>query len=372
MAEAHPHQAAGGLQVKVLRGPKLRGACLDLTENDPVTIGYDFENNVVLRDPSMEAQRVRLSVRGGLARLDVLAGEVSAGGESFAAGEVLEVPTFVPFRLGEFDLAIGEAGHPNWFRTEIAVVSPGAIVAEPSGPQAFPAQTRRRRGPWMAMAGLGAAVMLALPWMFAGHPGFASTKTGSAAEIIRASGLKGLSAARTADGAPLIRGYVGSDADLARLQRTALIQDPRAAIEVDTGESLARSADDIFRTHGISAETSVAGERQVAVAVHSGDAATAQAVRGQALHDIPGLRALNLTMAVPPAPKAVEAAPPLTPDPGKTSVAAVGGAQGYIITSDGSRYFKGAVLPGGKRLLDLGQHKITVGTSGGDHTDVSL
>jgi len=46
-------------------------------------------------------------------------------------------------------------------------------------------------------------------------------------------------------------------------------------------------------------------------------------------------------------------APPVSDDPGKRIASLVAGASAYLVTVDGARYFVGAILPTGHRIVAI-------------------
>jgi hypothetical protein len=89
------------------------------------------------------------------------------------------------------------------------------------------------------------------------------------------------------------------------------------------------------------------------------DAARVQAAAAAARRDIARLPALRVDNQ-PPAP-VVAAAAPAPDDPAKRLVAVVDNEDSpYFITADGSRYFSGALLPSGHRVVQIAERSVIV------------
>lgn len=120
---------------------------------------------------------------------------------------------------------------------------------------------------------------------------------------------------------------------------------------------------DLFRLHGIKAQASLAPDGVLVLRTQERDLARVQAAADAARRDIPRLPVLQLDNQ-PPAPTA--AAPAAVPDdPAKRLVAVVDNADSpYFVTADGSRYFSGALLPSGHRVVQIAERAVIVERDG--------
>ncbi|HEY8878610.1 MAG TPA: hypothetical protein VIN03_13670 [Roseateles sp.] len=122
------------------------------------------------------------------------------------------------------------------------------------------------------------------------------------------------------------------------------------------------SAVDVFRLYGIKAQARWSPEGELVLHTQERDAARLQAAAAAAKRDIARLPALRLDNQ-PPA--VATAAAPAPDDPAKRLVAVVDNADSpYFITADGSRYFNGALLPGGQRVVEIAGRAVTVERDG--------
>ncbi|HEY0955296.1 MAG TPA: hypothetical protein VGE36_11095 [Roseateles sp.] len=127
------------------------------------------------------------------------------------------------------------------------------------------------------------------------------------------------------------------------------------------GADLLASAVDVFRLHGVSAQASWSPDGELVLRTQERDVARAHAAAAAARRDIARLPALRIDNQ-PPAP-----APGTAPqeDPAKRLVAVVGNADSpYFVTADGSRYFSGALLPSGHRVVEIAESAVVVERDG--------
>lgn len=123
------------------------------------------------------------------------------------------------------------------------------------------------------------------------------------------------------------------------------------------------SAVDVFRLYGIAAQASWSPEGELVLHTKERDTTKLQAAAAAARRDIARLPALRLDNQPPAA--VVAAAAPAPDDPAKRLVAVVDNADSpYFITADGSRYFNGALLPSGHRVIEIAGRAVTVERDG--------
>lgn len=145
-------------------------------------------------------------------------------------------------------------------------------------------------------------------------------------------------------------------------QVVAKVVPPAQAAPAATPDLLA-SAVEVFRLHGIAAQASWSPEGELVLRTQERDAAKVQAAAAAAKRDIARLPALRLDNRPPTATAAAPA--PAPEDPAKRLVAVVDNTDSpYFITADGSRYFSGALLPSGHRVVQIAERAVIVELDG--------
>lgn len=356
--------------LRVLHGPLYTGKSVPVLPGKPVHIGHALTNDIVLWHPSVLNQQALLALHEQSADLTVTAGRVQLLGHWVADGASMFLPRFMPFSIGDFTLAYGEEDHPEWARAEALVsqqLNRGVLTT-------YDANTPGGHLPaWLAPVAVRVAqlrpsvtMMVAIPSVIllslvaTQFSDFTSPPDDSVHNLLRKNRLTQLQVDKSPDGSAVIRGYLAKNSDRARLERIVLAENARAMVDVRTGEDFVRSAEDIFRTKGLNASARVTGPRKIAVSVQSGDPALVPQVQRQALRDIPGLREIVVS-DLPPPQKNTPATPP---DPLKRIKRVVGGPNGYIVTEDGARYFEGAELPTGHRIVAFDDKGVMVERNG--------
>ena len=359
------------VELRVLTGPQA-GAAGALAPGATIDVGSLSASGcqVVLRDPRVSDQRLRLHVRANDVRIDVLVGDVDLAGQVLTGPCTVDWPHFLPVRLGDTVLAVGDAGNPRWSQVlAIAEAAPraGWSVEAPAATQPLPANspttataTTARRRPlehWLALGGAGIAAVALLLIAFV-HLVTPRAPVVTAAQrlerMLQAPDYRGLAVRQDADGHLVLTGDLVRLRDRARLDRDLAEAGVTATVDVRVGERIALAVRDVYQMNGVPAEALVPRTLdevgRVAVQTVTSDPEQLARIEAAVRRDVPGLQALSVENTVPdaePVPTAVR------DDPGKRIASIVPGDVAYVVTADGTRYFAGALLPSGHRIASI-------------------
>ncbi len=309
------------LELRVLAGPQAGASCAlplrsawELAAGAGAGAGAD-----VLLHGSAAPVRLRTRMRDRAAEIELLEGQARLGAHALAPGAVLPWRAGATLALGDgaIEVAWGRADQALWESPEAP-----AEQAHTPAPEAARAAPRAHPERWLALAGAALALGSAGLW--------------SLTQL--------LTPARAA-AAPALR--------------VAAAPDRAAAVA------------EVYRLHGLSVQAQAGGDGQVEVRVADGDAArgpAAQAAQQAALRDVPGLAGI----AVKAGPAKPPQRPALPEDPGKRVTAVVADAElPYLVTADGSRYFVGALLPSGHRVVQIAERQVSLERDG-QRTELAL
>ncbi len=376
-------QTGRTVELRVLDGP-LRGARQVVDATEPVRVGGEIGCDIVLRGAEVDGASLSFCQRGGALRLRVLQGVVSLSGQVLAAGDEAVVTPGEPLRLGRVGIAIGpvdaawpEAGADGLGRAfqapATAALSPEAAVAQAQAqafgePDDLPAPVPPRPAPrWsrgLVLAGgcITVLSMSVLAFAYAALPGAPAPqqRVAVAEQALRAAGLPALSIRLGDRGQLLVSGYVDTAEQRRRAEQLIAKGPLPPRFDVAVNEQLVAAVRDIFRVNGIAADAEVSGPGRVAVQASVADAARLERVAATVRRDVPGLAALELRNA----PPAEVDAMPVIDDPGKRVSSIVPGEPAYVVTADGTRYFEGAMLPTGHRIVAIREREVVLERGG--------
>ena len=348
--------------LRVLSG-RLAGTTKALVETGTVSIGHEFWQDVVIRDPQTKGMAVDLSLAGGgQAQMSVLSGEVVLLGQTIGAGGTAILPPYVPFSFGGVSLAWGDPDSDRWDEAGGLVAVVPSPPGEVPGPRAEVAAAlgrarhgaagllSRRNG--MILAGLvllavvGLSVVPVLDAL-----GLRSTPAMRVRWALNAAGLQALEVAPAPSGNEVtITGVVTGEGQRVKAQGALREAGIDGTVDVQTSNEIAQAAADVARGRGLQA--SARATARTSVELHTSpltdDARTGllNAVRS----DVRQIGPLTLRDDLPGVDDTpIKALSDLT----RKVSTLVAGDPGYIQTVDGARYFSGAVMPSGHRLVGI-------------------
>lgn len=358
--------------LRVLSG-RLAGKEYGLSDRT-IRIGHAIANDVVLRGAGTRDCAVDMAPRttGGhrAAQLRVAEGEIECLGRTLTSGEEMILPPYLPFKLGEYWVAHGEQGSSRWSEAG----DTAALLHEPSAP-ARPGLIDRARDigarEWTRIGRIGRGGQVLL-WSAAAVLLLAAT--GPVDSLVDQAGLGGgltrgelrkagfpkLDVVETAAGGLAVQGLVRDDKQLARLQEFVADRGGDVAIDVDTLPSIAASAGDILRAQGIAARVQPSGLNGVTVTGPYLPLGDQDRLRNLLRADLPALGAVAFEIDDAAGGNALQR----FFNSGGNALSAVVEGSDHIVTSDGTRWFEGAVLPTGHRLVSIQEGQVVVEKDG--------
>jgi hypothetical protein len=354
-SEGHDSPApAAGRILRLLSGP-LAGRAFPLDGRARVSIGYGLRHDVVLRGERSGQCSAVLEFDGPQTSLAVLEGSAEILGRPLAAGERVQLPAYLPFRLGDHVLAYGVPGAARWDEAQPALPP---LHAEPAPPPRLvdrivgsAARRLERIDAQTMRAGLAALCIGLITIAAAGPVG--SWIADPAAEparlrhAIRQGGFPAVDVVRASDGTLSATGVVADEAELVRLRALVFEQDSTAIVDAQTAAALAAAAADLLRAKGIPAHVRPGrpGELLIEAGYLPGD--QQRRLRAELGAELPSVRRVGFRVD-----------PDLDAGPLQAFFARSGAGLAsivsnppHIVTADGSRWFPGATLPSGHHLL---------------------
>lgn len=347
--------------LRVLSG-RLAGVEKALPETGTLSIGHEYWQDIVIRDPAVKGVALDFTTDAQGARITVLGGSASLLGSTLSAGETAILPPYVPVTIGGVAIAHGAADSARWSEA-------GGLAAAMPGPPALPPTLQDQAMTFVATAGERAGALLSgwrLPTLAVGSillvaaaaagpamdaMGFTPDRAGKVERALDKAGLPELRATTNhATNSVIVAGVVTGEADRAKASEVLRTVSVPAQLDVQTSADLAQASADIARIRGVSARARPIGRTDVELHTSPLTPEARDQLVDAVKSDLHEIGRVVLHDDLPPQ----DDEPVRTvADATKKVSTVVAGDPAYIQTADGARYFAGAMMPSGHRLVAI-------------------
>ncbi len=376
LAEAHD-KGGETLSLRVLSG-RSQGAEHRLPPGRTLAIGHSFENDIVLRDRTTKGCAFKLATCGKRPVLEIVAGEITVLGRELGEGERITLEPYLPVQIGELHFAIGGDDDGRWddageaARDMVPVAAqdgdslPATDLGERLALRSQPARTKLAGIEWSpAKLGLiGAALLTIAGGAFFGNS-VLGPKQDDPAQIELAlvdQGFRSLSVGRAADtGALSVTGLVANEQALAQLRAWAAAEHPSLFVGVDTLSEAAETATDLLAAQQVDAQAVPDGSSGLLIEGPFLPSDRQTELTALVQQDLPHVRSVKFR---PDPDRGGNDLAYFFNAPGYGAASFVAGDPGYLVTEDGTRWFVGASLPTGHKIVEIGEGRVTVERNG--------
>jgi type III secretion protein D len=386
-AHTAPSVKTQTIVLRVLEG-RQAGAEYRLTQGISVTVGHGFRHDIVLRASSEKDISIQLDIKDAVIGLTMIGGQASILGRLLNAGESAQLPYYVPLAIGKVSFAIGDPDSERW--SETAILGQGTETAfNPAetdtdiAAEAVPAEKAdtgiahqaqgalqlvrqsltpvttavaiERRWPLYAM--IAATMLIALllfnpisNWVNREYFGLPAAQ-----KMVHDAGFPDVKVQETVDGNLLFKGLVRNDAQLTRLRNLISEKQPHAVVDVATMDGLASNVTDMLVAQGIDAEAKPGRNKALIIDSEYLPGDRQEELALQIRKDMPALGRINFLVNP-------ERGEPMlqyffaSTEYGIASF--VDGDPAYISTGNGDKWFKGATVPTGHVIIDIGDGRV--------------
>jgi type III secretion system YscD/HrpQ family protein len=376
MLTERPVEAAS-LVLRVLSG-RSDGAEHRLPQQRKLLIGHSFESDIVLRDTSTRGCALRLTVCGRRAVLEVESGQICLLGKQLIAGETVTLEQYLPVRIGNVHFALGGDDAVRWDEARSSIAEDQQVIlelAQEAPPSALPERLALRSEPIrrnvakislrparMAMIGAGLLVVAAGSYFGATMLAPSPPTPRDIRQELAPFGLIGVTVERSpTTGEIAITGLVKDSSDAARLREWAQQHHPDILVNVSTITEAAEAATNLLTAQNVDAVARPSGADRLVIEGPFLPKDRQNELTRLLEKDLP--RVAGFTF-LPTTERGESGLAYFFNAPGYGAASFVSGDPGYIVTEDGTRWFPGANLPTGHKIIEITENTVTVERDG--------
>ena len=356
-------QTQSNIEMFVLTGEQA-GARTRLENNASFTVSGELDTDVVFRDPMIKDERLNIITKNNELFIEVLSGDIEIQGKKFTKGKQIKVPEYAKVKIGETTFAYGRKQNATW-REVVDYVSQLEISALPSNGYSRPITSKTSAYTISALLFVIAVALILY---------HVNNKTNDTDElsmldinnihsILIEHGIESLQVHQPNTGEFMISGFLMTNREKSIVESVVDQYKIPALIDLYTGDQLAMEVRELYRVNGIDAEVKALNRNAVIVTTDMENHEHLQKIKGIALNEIPGLHDLDTEyLHVNQSPQTIGSNEYDKDDKRITMV--VDGDPAYLMTSDQSKYYVGAILPTGHKIIDISKQQVTLEKEG--------
>jgi type III secretion protein D len=385
-----PFTETQDIQLRVLNG-RLEGAEHRLFIGKHIRIGHGFDHDVVLRGSGTKGASLELHLGEDAALIHVKSGSVTLLGRPVSAGEEAILPLYVPVRVGDYGFAIGHGEDVDrWAEAERllnsapANLTPRAIPLDDAGAnnaavlaQGSSPDAHMPRAGWLERLGtrfyapdakeqvvrhwpmlaIGTAILLIIAIVAGPFYSLANNQFKGPDAVranMNAAGYKMLRIKTDkTSGRLLIQGVLPNDTALGKFRQFASAKLDNPLIDVKTMDSIAAAATDILVSQNVDAEAKPVRNQSLLIQSQYLPGDRQAELIAQIKRELPDVRAVTFQSFAERGDDALQYFFSTGDHGTATFVEGSEGDRGHISTTKSGKWFPGATLPTGHRLLSI-------------------
>lgn len=377
------------------------GAVVDLDPQAWLVIGSAADCDLVLRDDGVQPHHLMLYWQQGQLVVRALHFGVAVGDLPLEPGTTQVIQETVSCQIDEIAVGIGSTDSPHWQALLQAAAEPeptavpgetptvtaeagetqagAGLVPEPDqddaavafASAATPSRTNAVRKLVALASASGMAVILGMAfWVSVSHHALARQAPSAIASTLASLGLGEVKLVDGDNGHIRVEGTVPTESQRTELISVLSAKGLSPSLHVVSGQQLAMTVQDTFRQRGMVVEARYLGAGQIKV---DGATATAetQKIIAEILKGTASIQRIEVGSTLPPGPALAASVPPVPPASAKAAFAntardpkrvigVIDGEMAYVLTSDGTHYMIGSLMPDGSQVETIEGHAITL------------
>jgi type III secretion protein D len=353
-------QTKSTIEMFVLTGEQT-GARRLLDNNAQFSISGKMDTDVVFRDPSIMDERINLTTLNNEVFIEVLSGNIEVQGEVVNQGTQIKLPEYSKVKIGETTFSYGRKKHSSWHEI-IDYVSQYEITNIRGSKNLL--NTRARL----------LLLLVILTFVLVGaiiysnilknqNSDFNMFDVNNINSVLIEKGFETLTVERTQSGEYLIKGFLMTNRERSALENIVDEYQIPARLELTTGDQIAREVSDLYRVNGIDVDVKTIGPGTAIVTTSFPDTKRLDRVKSLALQEIPSLTSLETEYFNTNQEDKQELVANYDKKDKRITMV-VDGARPYIMTADQSKYYIGALLPTGHKVIEIQNQTVMIEKEG--------
>jgi type III secretion protein D len=345
-----------------------KGARAQLDSNHVVLMSGSSDTDMVLRDAKISNERLKITTVNDKAFIEVLDGNVEIEGRSIQQGKAIRLHEYTKVKIG--DTAFIYTNEPQHSLEEIL----DKVSTEIRKTESRYHQRRRnliRNNVLMSVSILLIVVIGVISTVMASLSRTEKVSVSTQESIqtlLIESGFQSLNIKQEDAAQFSINGFVMTYKEKALLEKLIDERDLPVMLDLEVGDQLAMEVRELFRINGIEVMADVMQEGEVKITADTHNAKEFESIKDIALKEIANLKSLNIELTESDGESQTIGSDMSYSETDKRITMVVGGNPAYILTADQSKYYVGALLPSGHKIVEIVDQQVVLEKQGKQKT----
>jgi type III secretion protein D len=330
------------------------GARARLKSNSSISVSGNLGTDIVIRDKKISNEVLKLFTEDNKVFLQIVSGNIKIDGRTIDHNKKIRLMDDAKVKIGSTVFV-----HQKILNVPLSEIYNHYRDEEKLRSNKQTLQTENKFTKHIFIFGASVVfVLVTIPVYFAVTHGMQRDKLHvsvdqQALSLLRKNGFDDLNVTRNNNDQIVISGYVLSYKNRAVLEKIIDDNSIPAVHELKIGDQLAKEVVELFRINGVDIEAVAIDEGIVSVRAEDRDAELADRIKNIALEEIVDLQSLEIEYNISDTVNKSIGEDMTYNENDKKITMVVDGNPAYILTSDDAKYYIGALLPTGYKIIDI-------------------
>ncbi|MES9938959.1 MAG: hypothetical protein ABW104_04205 [Candidatus Thiodiazotropha sp. 6PLUC2] len=345
-------QTTSKIEMIVLTGEQA-GARRLLDNNTTFTISGNMDTDMVIRDNAIADERLNLITKDNEVFIQVLNGNIEIQGRKVTSGSLVKVPEYAKVIIGDTTLSYGNRIDASW-KDIVEYVSSMEKSTINSSKLAINIKSNYILYLFITLTIITMLITYQVHYYnIESSKSIKITNEEHLLSILSDNGFEDLAVSDKEDRQLVLSGFLMTNKEMSKVETIIDEINYPVLIDISTGDHLAAEVRELYRVNGVETDVKTLKPGTAIVTTKHDDRELLEKLKHIALSEIPSLVELDTEYIGITNKKETVNNSTYNNEDEKRITMVVDGSPAYVMTYDKSRYYVGALLPTGHKIISI-------------------
>ncbi len=345
----------------VLLSGEQAGARARLRPNSTMSISGELGTDIYIRDKYINDGKLKLITNNDKVFLQIVAGEIEIDGQIISKNNTVQLMEDTKVKVGKTIFV-----HQNIINTPLSEIEKKVNINQVRLRETD--NCSNKKGLLQRILVLGSSVVMVLisvtvmtTMMFGKNTSqLIISEEMQALSLLKSNGYEDLEVAKNNNDQIVVSGYVLTNKDLAKIEKIIDEESFPVIYDIKVGDQLAKEVSELYRINGVNIEATAIDKGIVHVKAEDKYLEMVTRIKEVALNEIDALKSLDIEYVISDVDEQTIGEELRYDEKDKRITMVVDGDPAYIMTSDNAKYYVGALLPEGYKVIDIVEKQVVL------------